>query len=255
MWRYVGILLCVSIAVSIAVPYQIDFKFFYEAGRAVSNGENPYINSGFFNPIHVAFMFAPLSHIPFDLAWRLNAGLTFFVYGVAMRRLFGDGVRKIAMLAPFWLLITFYGNIDALILLGASLGSPWAVLLLIMKPQTGIIAAAIILWRNRHNAVLVITVVGLVLVSLAMGMVHGGLNTTSSIGIWPYGIVLGLPLMIIAYIRYDVPLALGSAVLLSPYCTPLNLSAGLPMFRANRFMMLVGAVLGWGLLLYWRSGF
>ena len=188
-----SIVIAILVAATVPVDSDNDFKYFYGAGRAVLSGQNPYTDSGYFNPIHVALVAAPLSLVPFDLALRLNAVLAFIIYMVALYRLLGWRVLWVAMFAPFWIVITYWGNLDAWVLLGVTLPAPVGVWLLIAKPQIGLFAALIMLWRYRDWR-LAAAVAGVGLVSLALGMIHGGLITAASVDLWPYGLIVGVPL-------------------------------------------------------------
>lgn len=248
----IALLIIVSIAVGVFAPYQVDFRAFYQAGHDVLSGVNPYASTGFYNPIHVAVAFAPIALIQFDVAWHLWAGLSFAIYVIALSRLMKQRVLWLALLAPFGLLIAWYGNLDALVLLGVTLPTPIGVWLLFAKPQIGLFAAALMLWQYRSWR-LALAVGAVLVASLALGMIHGGLATNVSISPWPWGLLIGVPLLIAAWRKHSAVIALGAAVFVSPYITALNAAAALPLFRANRRVMALGVVLSWIVFVVWRS--
>ena len=252
MKRYLAALGVVSVILVFFVPYQDDFDVFYAAGQAILHGQNPYVNSGFFNPIHVAWLMTPLALLPFEVAWRLYAGLAFFSVGWAILRLFPVRVAWVAALAPFGLLVALTGNLDGWVLLGASWGSPWGVFLLLMKPQMGLFAALLLWWKHRRNLALTVAIEVVAIVSVWGGMIHGGLNVATSVDLWPYGAVVGLPLLALAVKRRDPVLALSASPFLSPYVTILNWSAALPLFRQSRALTGLVVAASWALFLFWR---
>lgn len=215
------------------------------------HGASPYTGC-FYNPIYVALIAAPLSLVPFDIAYRANAALMFGLYIVALTRLFKRRVLWLALLAPFGLLIAYYGNLDALVMLGVTLPAPVGVWLLLTKPQIGLFAATVMLWKYR-NWYMIGAVVAVMGVSLAMGMIHGGISQSWSISLWPWGVVIGMPMLYAALGMRDELLALGAAVFVSPYISALSWCAALPLFRVNRRVMLIGVVLSWVIFGIWRS--
>lgn len=247
-----AILIGVCIGVAITTPLGSDVPAFYYAGLAIRHVTNPYPNSGYFNPLHVGLGFAPLSVLSVEIVGKLIAGLAFGAYVIALYRLVPRRVFWIALCSPLGLQIARYGNLDAFVLLGASMLSPVGVWMVIAKPQTGVFAALIMLRKLKSWRLTV--AVGVVLaVSLSLGMIHGGLNTSASISLFPYGIVIGLPLLWRAWRTQSVTLAMAASCFLSPYVTPLNWSAAMPMFGRNRLTMTIGVVLSWVLFLVWRS--
>lgn len=245
------IVIPILFAVTLAAQNQTDFTQFYIAGGAVLHGVNPYTNSGYFNPIYIAALFAPLSLLPPQIAAHIDSAVIFVLYLWAAYRLFGTDRLLLAMLAPFAVLIAAWGNIDALVLLGATLPAPVGVWLLLAKPQIGLFAALIMLW-NYRSVKLALAVIAVMLLSVLLGMIHGGLNTLGSMSLGLIGWFMGLPLLYLAWRRKDSVIALGAAAFISPYVTPLNWCAALPLFKARRWLMIVGVALSWSIFLIWR---
>jgi len=251
---HLALLIVVSCAVGITAPHLGDFGIFYAAAQAVRSGVNPYSVSGYYNPLHVALVAAPLSVIPFEGAYRVNAGVMFGIYALAMHRIApARFIWLVATLAPFGLLIAFYGNLDAIVLLGVTLPAPIGVWLLLAKPQIGLFAAALMLWKRRDWR-LTAAVGVLLAVSLAMGILSTTpINTAWNVSVWPWGLLIGGPLLVYSWRKRDEVVALGAACFVSPYMTALNWCAALPLFRVNRRVMLVGVVMSWGVFAVWRA--
>lgn len=249
-----ALLIVVSFAVGLTAPQMGDFGIFYAAGQAVRSGVNPYSVAGYYNPIHVALIAAPLSIVPFDVAFYINAGVMFGIYALAMHRIApARFIWLVAMFAPWGLLIAYYGNLDALVLLGVTLPAPIGVWLLLAKPQIGLFAAGLILWKRRDWR-LAAAVGATLVVSLALGMLHTTpMGERWNASVWPWGLVVGVPLLVYAWRKRDEVVALGAACFVSPYMSILSWCAALPLFRINRRVMAAGVALSWVVFVVWRE--
>lgn len=256
------IVVAIGLGLSLAVPYTVDFHTFYDAGRMLLIGRNPYLVEWFLNPLHVAILFAPLAILPFEVAYRLQAGLAFVIYVVAMWRLLDRrwDLTWLALMSPFAWLIAFYGNIDWLVLLGATLPPPIGVWLVLAKPQEGLVVASVMLWEEWRvhgwqRVVLIVSPIALVLaVSLLLEPAQSSVVAQPwNISAWPYGLVVGVPLAIVALQRRDRKLGLLASPFLSPYVSALNWSVALPAGLRSRRWAVVAVILSWALVLIWRS--
>ncbi len=145
-----GLILVLAIAIAVAMPPGgVDFKlFFYPAGQMAVNGQSPYLVEGFYNPIWTVLPFMALSFLPLELAWRVWIAISILGYSLVLYRLnFSANGIILLIFSPFILAATFYGNIDWMVLLGATLPPVIGIWLVIIKPQIGIIV--ILLWAIR----------------------------------------------------------------------------------------------------------
>ena len=120
-----------------------DFHLFYMAGRAVLAGQSPYTIVDFNPPYPLAVLFALIAWLPEPVA-----------YGAYLVGCFGllwkvVGRRSIWPLLSFPVFFNlFVGQLDLpLGLLGASIG-PWALPLMLVKPQVGFV---VLPWTIRHT--------------------------------------------------------------------------------------------------------
>ncbi len=256
------IVAAIGLGLALAVPYTVDFQAFYDASRALLSGQNPYSVERFLNPLHVAILFVPLAILPFGVAYRLQAGLAFVCYVVAMWRLLGRrwDLTWLSLLAPFAWLIAFYGNIDWMVLLGATLPPPIGLWLVLTKPQEGLVVAAILIleeWRLQglKRALLMTGPVALMMgLSWQLGMAQTGVVAQPwNLSAWPYGLMIGVPVAVFALLRQDRKVGLLASPFLSPYVSALNWSVALPAFMRNRHWAGVAVILSWILVLVWRS--
>jgi hypothetical protein len=256
------IVAAIGVGLSVAVPYTVDFRTFYDAASRLLAGQDPYAREWFFHPIQVAVWFIPLAVLPFEAAYRLHAGLAFILYVAAMWRLLDRrwDLTFLSLLSPFAWLIAFYGNIEYLVLLGATLPPPIGLWFVLTKPQMGFVAAAVMVleeWRAHgwQRAVLVSgPLVPVVAISIWLGFAQpGGVGQSWNVSAWPYGLIAGVPLAWLALKRHNRKVGLLASAVLSPYITALSWSGALPALMRNRRWAMVAVVLSWILFLIWRS--
>jgi hypothetical protein len=152
--------------------------------------------------------------------------LTLGAFVIAMRRYSQDDRLAIAAgLAPFWMLMVGLGNMDSLILLGSLLPPPIGIWFLLSKPQLGWVVALLWLWRlvqtrrpQKLISFLVPVGIGLML-SLAAGMrvPNPEFFKMWSADAFPVGLMLGMPLLVLALEWQDEATALVAALMMSPY--------------------------------------
>lgn len=251
MKRLTLVIIAVSLAVGLFVQIDNDFRIFYAAGRALLSGDNVYAVSGYYSPLNVAIMAAPLSLLPYELAARFNAALGLMAYCAAMWRIFNRRVLWLALLAPFGVLVAWYGNIDSLVLLGATLPNMAGVWLMLLKPQMGLIGALILLYKRRDwlTGALVAATFGL---SIRAGWLQSSpVNEIWNFSLFPFGLLIGLPLAWAAWRKRDALIGLGAAVFISPYVSVISWIAAMPLFKANRRLMAFGLALSWALFIAW----
>src|SRR5438128_2267731 len=120
-----------------------DFSRFYLAGRAVLAGQSPYTIVDFIEPYPLAVLFALVAWLPESVAYGAYlVGCLGLLWKVV-------GRRSIWPLLSFPVLFNlFVGQTDLpLGLLGAAMG-PWALPLLLIKPQVGFV---VVPWMARHT--------------------------------------------------------------------------------------------------------
>ncbi len=255
--RYGAVLLLgVSVAVGATAQYSGDYLSFYRAGQALLAGGNPYSVSGYYNPLSVAVLLAPLSLLPFEIAYRIHAGLAFALYCVALWRLSGRMLFAM-LLAPFVWMTVFYGNLEYMVMLGAALPASVGIWLVPVKPQIGLIVFILMvieLWRaHRARSLLVLTPFAIMLAfSFALGMRRTPIEQAWNISVWPYGLFPGVLLATYAIWKHDRKIGLVAAPLLAPYMTPYSWGAIMPGTMRGKWTALAIIVLGWAILVIWR---
>lgn len=219
----------VGLGFALLTPYSIDYVVFRDAGRALLEGRNPYAVYGYYSPLYVAAGLSPLSLLPFDLGRRLQIGLMAGAAVIALWRLRTQiDLLGFCLASPLLIFSALQGNLDALVVLGVTLPPPWNLWLLLVKPQLGLFAAGLILYRSPRRIRLAIPLAAMGGLSFALGMgrtspIAGWWNAS----LWPWGLLIALPLGWYAFRRNDRLAGLGVMTFAFPYVTSVTLGASL----------------------------
>lgn len=257
------IILAISAVIAILIPYYAnDFPYFYRAGSVIAAGHSPYIVPGFYSPIWVALLFVPFSFFSMEIAYRIYAAILFGASIYIFWKLSNERVwiTFIACFSPFLYMMMQYGNIEWLVLIGLITPTPIGLWFLLVKPQMGFVAVLLLAWKSYKQQgirrfVLDFFPVALGLaISYLLGMRIPVATHFSawSADIWPYGLLLGTPGLIIAFKNRDDKLALAVAPFLTPYVGTMSWVAILPKSMQSYRKLAIGWVLSWAIVLIWR---
>lgn len=120
-----------------------DFEIFWRGGRRILAGIAPYKLRGFYNPLPLAVLFAPLALLPLRVAYGL------FVLGTLLLLWKVTGRRGVWALLSFPVLFSLIvGQVDLVLALATALLGPLALPLLLAKPQ---IAFVTLPWFLIHG--------------------------------------------------------------------------------------------------------
>ncbi|HKZ55814.1 MAG TPA: hypothetical protein VJ123_10060 [Anaerolineales bacterium] len=238
-----------------------DFKTnFLPAGRAVLEGRSPYSVSGFYSPIWLTPPLALLSVLPERVAWGVFSSLSVFAYLAALRRL-GATLTEVWLFffSPFVFYSLWYGNIDAYVLLGATLSPAWGVWLVMLKPQMAL--GILLYWAYtgaRRDLRSLPRIFGPVVIVLLVSKFVGLWPSVAlqdvpwNLTPWPWGLIVALPLLYLAVRRHNGKLALAAGPYFSPYVAVQSWMATM-LAGLGRKWFFVGSLVGWGLVyLRWR---
>lgn len=254
-------LMC-SVVIALAARDLRDFDYLYYGGLALRVGESPYIVPGFYSPLHILIYFSPLSLLPLDLAFRINALVCLSAFTFAFWRISKGETQTfiLLMLSPFPIFTAYFGNVEWLIVLAVVVDPAIGVLLALVKPQIGFVLAAVLwleVWRANkpRAAILAIGVVSVYAVSVFTGMRWGVLSgQVWNISPWPYLVPAGAFLCVRALVKRSRLSALAAAPLLSPYLgTPASWVGLLPLLSARRRTLILAVIASWLLVFYWCS--
>jgi hypothetical protein len=259
----IGVVSGLSILVASMMPdYASDFNAFYQAGAAVLHGQSPYTVPGFYNPIWVALLFAPFALFSRALAYRIYAAIIFGASFFILWRLSQKhiGITLIAAFSPFFFMTMQYGNIDWLVLLGLLCPPALGIWLILVKPQMGAPLALLWAWKLYREKGLWKTLLFFLPVTLAyalsfiIGMRLPDVSVMMgwSAGVWPYGLILGIPLYLWAFKKRDELLALAATPFLEPYFGPMSWMIVLPKAMKNYWTISLATVFSWAIVLIWR---
>jgi hypothetical protein len=123
-----------------------DFDIFWRGGRSLLEGTSPYQVPGFYSPLPLAVLFAPLALLPLPVAYAIFVLASLWMLWKAAG---SRGYRSGWALVSFPVLFTFFvGQVDLILALSAALLGPLALPFLLAKPQIAFVAAP---WLLLHS--------------------------------------------------------------------------------------------------------
>jgi hypothetical protein len=145
--------------------WRYDFHLFYLAGQAVLAGTSPYVISDFYAPYPLAVFFALFAWMPENVAYAI------FVAGVLFM------MWKLLRFKGVWALLSFpvlfslfVGQIDLPLALAAGLFGPWALPLMLFKPQVGFVVAPWLLRRMTRRQWVIVGLLAAVILGLCFAL-------------------------------------------------------------------------------------
>jgi hypothetical protein len=142
--------------------WQYDFNLFFEAGQAVLKGLSPYTIYDFNPPYLLAMLFATVAWLP-----------KMWVYAAYVAACIGL-IWKIRKWQSIWVLLSFpvffnlfVGQVDLLLALIAILAGPYALPLLLVKPQLAFVLAPWIIRHITRKELKIVALVSLAFVTLS----------------------------------------------------------------------------------------
>ena len=140
-----------------------DFDIFYRAGRMILTGGSPYTVPGFFSPLPLAVLFAPLALLPKYVAYGIYVLASLWLLWRQARR------RMLWTALSFPVLFTlFVGQVDLAVALCLALLGPLALPVVLIKPQAALVAIPWILRHSNTRALLVGLLLSLAVLSLCL---------------------------------------------------------------------------------------
>jgi hypothetical protein len=216
------------------LPPAVDWHwFFYPVARS---WREPYRVTGLFhNPPWLAFLLAPFGLLP-EAHARAAFSLLSLIMLIDAARAMGAGRMGIvaAMLAPPTMSTLANGQTDIVALWGSVLGlralersNPWllslGLLLVSTKPQVAA-PVGLLLWLQSKDKIrpLILPVAAVALSFVIYGWWPAEwqpvpLDVDWNIAVWPWGLVVGILLVAVAYALKSHIIAYVSTPLLSPY--------------------------------------
>jgi hypothetical protein len=205
----------------------IDFEnHFLPAGKALLAGSSPYDVPGYYSPPWILPLFALLALIPQNYAWGLFSIASFLAYAVSFQRMGASPLALLPLMLSAWVLSGLsHGNIDWIVLLGATLPPAIGIWFVMVKPQMGIVL--LVLWSfNAYQTGGIRSLLKLLLpistiwaISLLFGLYQNveWQSFSWNTSFFPWTLPLGILLTYLAIKKDDGRIALIAAPLLSPY--------------------------------------
>ncbi len=239
---------------------------FYSVSHNISH---PYMTRSFINPPWVALALYSFRFFSMDRSKILNAALTVTMFAYLIIRRGGGILPFIVTMTSFPLVATIcYSNIEWIIAFAFILHNKWGIPLLVIKPQSGILAGfSWFMWSENKLAFIVPG--GLVIASsfliwgnwISKMIANVKYVQSEGMGTWnispfPYLFPVGLVIMFYILIRRPKNselLAVGATLCVAPYFAYQSLAVPLALFSmAHKKLSIVVWVLLW-ILPFWRA--
>lgn len=210
-------------------PVPIDWRDTYQpAALQLFKGHSPFLVESFYNPPWILPLLYPLALLPTKLGGAIWCALTLVVFTIAAIRFGACGLALLAIVFSYPLaFMLFYGQIDALVVLGYLLSPPLRLFLVLAKPQIGMGIA--LFWgveafrkggfKGLAKLFLPIALAyGITTVLYGPWYLMGFRIISQSVNasLWPMSLPIGLVLLVIALRKRQQ----GTAVLASPFLAP-----------------------------------
>lgn len=215
----------------VSLPHGLDWHETYRpAALAVLHGQSPYTVEIYYAAPWAAWLLIPIAVLPTPLGQMLIflAGVTAYVF--ILRRLNAPPASMLLFLSSAAVIgCLINGNIEWLALLGAVLPPPIGLIFLAIKPQVGFglgVYWLVTTWRERGAQAVVVTFAPITLLLLLSFLLYGLWPlrfsqtvawSTDNVSLFPYGVALGLPILVQACRTREPRAALASGPFFSPY--------------------------------------
>lgn len=208
-------------ALLLLIPPGVDWVGFREA---VQHWQMPYAVKGFYNPPWLLPLIAPLAVLPPRLGQATNSLLALTIMFLVIRHFGGKALSvMVAMLAPPTLFLLMNGNVEWLVLAGLLLPAPAGILLLSLKPQSG---GGMIVLHIKCSPRPLLLLAPTAIIAGSSFLIWGwwprfssrAVDLSWNMSIWPWGLLLGIPILVLALKEESEELALSCMPFLSPYC-------------------------------------
>ncbi len=234
----------------------IDWYYsYYPATRALIEFRSPYENNPyFFAPFWALIPLIPFAILPYDIGRALFFVVSMIGFAYLGYRAGGKPFALVAFLfsAPVANCIQT-GNIEWIPLLGIFMPAPLGLVFLAMKPQStiGIIIFVLVLILLEKGLIETIkTIIPAVSLFIISVLLYGTWFLRTSdifaaggpfiVSAWPYGLPIGIFLLVLAIKRKELCFALASSPLLSPYAILLTWSGFILSFiRSTKLVILI----------------
>ena len=253
---YTSIILA-ALGCALLAPNPNDGTIFIYAARAVRLNLSPY-DAGIFyySPLWLAWSLLPISFLPDPIYVRLLAFSMALCGGLVVLRLSRDRfVISVALLCPYLWLSAIFGNIENAVLLAAVLPFPIGIWILVLKPQMSIGLLIHRSWqalrdRRAIHLIAISLCAVLLAVSINAGMLrHSPINQVWSTSPWPYGIPIGVIMLLIGLRRDDWRWSFAASMFFAPYIETMSYLCLLPLAMLRRWSALAFVALSWLLVL------
>jgi hypothetical protein len=251
-------LLVLARVVYLYLPGGLDWsKYTQPAALELLHGRSPYNIPGFYNPFWVLLPLLPLSLMPTKIGVAVLFVSGLLAYAYVAYRLGAKPMTILFLLFSFPIMAGLYnGQIEWLALLGLVLPKPIGLFFLLSKPQIGLGIALFWFaealrqggWREAVRVFApVSSAIAFSFLLFGLWPSHGihRINLGLNVSLWPYGIPIGLALLIIALRQRKLAPAMIASPLLSPYLVPHSWSIVLFGLLPGQALVVIASMGSW----------
>ncbi len=207
-----------------------DWDVYRQASLDLLRGLNPMQTPFNFLPPWMSLLIAPAAILPRWIGYAVGGVIMIMVAVAAVRKLKGDLWAVLLLCTtPFLLHNILWGNLEWVPLLGMLLPSMWGLIWISAKPQSGLGPVLYYLIQVVRRKLPIKTLIPFVVVGLLGLILYGypfsigeppaAVVATASYDVFPWGVPVGMVLVVWAIKREDVWLAYAASPLFVPYFT------------------------------------
>lgn len=224
-----------------------DWSVFYHAIWVLWHGGNPYADIYFMSPSWLLWLLSPLVLFSERVSYWVWVVISIIIYACVFRRL---GISPLGVLlfltSPPVIGSLWYGNVEALAILGFILPAPVGLVLMTVKPQLMIGAILYRLFQNWKSGLPLLVLIVLSIWIYGAWWENGAqvVNRLWNYAGFPIYLPLGVVLLYRAIMQKDERGSLAASLCLSPYfsfsalmCWPLAFSEK----QREYYFMIAGA--------------
>jgi hypothetical protein len=208
----------------------VDWVVAYQpAADKLLSGENPYDVDLFYNPPWALFPLIPITFLPVNIAICAMFVLNIMAYVFVMHK-FKYHVITMALFILFsrmWI-NSYNANIDGFVALGFLLPPQIGLFIVLLKPQLGLPVA--LFWAFQAYQVggvkrviqiflpvAIAFLISFFIYGMYMTRPQDLLNIYWNASIFPYGVPVGILLIVLSLMKMDIRFAIAAGPFLSPY--------------------------------------
>ena len=243
----------------VSLPHNLDWHDTYRpAALAVLRGQSPFTVEIYYAAPWAAWLLIPIAVLPTPIGQMMMFLVGVAAYTYIVLRLGAPPVSRLLFMSSAAVIgCLINGNIEWMALLGAVLPPQIGLIFLAIKPQVGLGLAVywlVTIWRDQGFRRMVITFAPVTVLLLLSFLLYGLWPlrfsqtvawSSDNVTLFPYGIVLGIVILVQALRTADARAALASGPFFSPYVIHFTWACMLVYFLQKPKLLLLAVLALW----------